>query len=82
MTDIYKDIKQTMINYARAERNRLLAESDKFVLCDYPITPENLILVKEYRQKLRDYFELSEVVSFIDDTLFKLPLFPDFPAFN
>jgi hypothetical protein len=36
-------------------RNQLLAESDKYVLVDFPITPENLILIKQYRQQLRDF---------------------------
>jgi len=36
-------------------RNQLLAESDKYVLIDFPITPENLELIKQYRQALRDF---------------------------
>jgi hypothetical protein len=36
-------------------RNQLLAESDKYVLVDFPITAENLILIKQYRQALRDF---------------------------
>jgi hypothetical protein len=36
-------------------RNRLLAESDKYMLSDFPITPENLELIKQYRQQLRDF---------------------------
>jgi hypothetical protein len=36
-------------------RNQLLAESDKYVLVDFPITPENLELIKQYRQQLRDF---------------------------
>jgi hypothetical protein len=37
------------------KRNQLLAESDKYVLVDFPITPENLELIKQYRQALRDF---------------------------
>jgi hypothetical protein len=36
-------------------RNRLLAESDKYMLSDFPITPENLELIKQWRQALRDF---------------------------
>jgi hypothetical protein len=36
-------------------RNQLLAESDKYVLVDFPITPENLELIKQYRRQLRDF---------------------------
>lgn len=38
----------------RAERNNLLAQTDKFVLSDYPITEEKLAQYKAYRQYLRD----------------------------
>lgn len=38
----------------RSERDVLLVASDKYVLPDYPISPENLIKIKEYRQALRD----------------------------
>jgi hypothetical protein len=68
-----------MILYAKNERNKLLQESDKYVLIDYPITSQNLILIKEYRQNLRDYFQLPDVVSFINDANIKLPDLPQFP---
>lgn len=38
----------------RAERDALLAQTDKFVLSDYPITEEKLAQYKAYRQYLRD----------------------------
>ena len=37
------------------QRNLILNETDKYLIPDYPITPEQLIIVKEYRQKLRDF---------------------------
>jgi len=39
----------------RSTRDQLLTQTDKYLLADFPITPENLILIKEYRQKLRDF---------------------------
>ena len=36
-------------------RNLLLQETDKYLLPDYPITPDELEIVKEYRQALRDF---------------------------
>lgn len=77
----YNHVKDTMILYAKNERNKLLQESDKYVLVDYPITSQNLILIKEYRQNLRDYFELADVISFINDANIKLPDLPSFPTF-
>jgi hypothetical protein len=37
------------------ERKLLLNDSDKYLLSDYPITAENLEIVKAYRQALRDF---------------------------
>ena len=48
-------IKNDTINHYRKMRNDLLNETDKYLIADYPITPENLIIVKEYRQALRDF---------------------------
>ena len=43
------------ISMLRYERNQLLILTDRYVLIDYPISPDNLIIIKEYRQKLRDF---------------------------
>ena len=39
----------------RNTRNLALMETDKYLIADFPISPENLIIVKEYRQALRDF---------------------------
>ena len=57
--------------FRRNERNKLLLDTDKYLLPDYPISPENLIIIKQYRQSLRDYMET------IDEEPF--PDFPEFP---
>lgn len=38
----------------RAQRDQKLAETDKYVLTDYPISAENLQAIKDYRNDLRD----------------------------
>lgn len=43
------------IDIIRNIRNKLLLDSDIYLINDYPITHDNLILIKEYRQQLRDY---------------------------
>ena len=43
----------------RSKRNQLIAETDHMLLPDYPITSEQLIAVKAYRQELRDIPEQS-----------------------
>jgi hypothetical protein len=39
----------------RKQRNNFLKETDKYLLPDYPIAPEKLSTIKEYRQALRDF---------------------------
>lgn len=48
-------IKNDTINHYRKMRNLILQETDKYLLPDFPITPEDLIIIKEYRQALRDF---------------------------
>ena len=70
---IYDD--SLFVSIQRIERNRLLNETDKYLISDYPITSNNLILIKQYRQELRDYMDSTYFSSNII-----LP-FPDFPQF-
>ena len=44
----------------RAERDNLLAQTDKYMLPDFPITEEKLAQYKAYRQYLRDLPEQAE----------------------
>ena len=53
-------IRMDYLNYKnytllRNTRNLILGETDKYLLPDFPITPEQLEIVKEYRQDLRDF---------------------------
>ena len=43
------------ISMLKYERNQLLQQTDKCVLIDFPISLDNLIRIKEYRQELRDF---------------------------
>jgi hypothetical protein len=63
----------------RNQRNQLLEESDKYLLKDYPITPENLILITEYRQQLRDYMKREDVINYKYSYTTPIPSFPKFP---
>ena len=42
------------ISRLRTKRDARLADTDKYLLADYPISSENLAKVKAYRQALRD----------------------------
>ena len=48
-------VKNDTIKHYKEMRNELLKDTDKYVLPDFPITPENLIIIKEYRQALRNF---------------------------
>ncbi len=68
-------IVSNIIYNLRNERNKLLFDTDKYVLPDFPITPENLELVKEYRQQLREFFERDEIQNL------SIPNLPSKPEF-
>jgi hypothetical protein len=61
--DMESILKQKMIDdgqkfyqqIMRQQRDNFLKETDKYLLPDYPITPEKLSTIKEYRQALRDF---------------------------
>ena len=65
--------------FQRQNRNQLLSASDKYVLPDYPIVSSNLELVKVYRQQLRDYMGLEQVVNYNSSCNIPLPSFPQLP---
>ena len=73
------DITEVYLNMRKEQRNKLLADSDKYLLLDYPISSNNLILVKDYRQKLRDYMDIPEVKNYNYASTTPIPDFPTFP---
>ena len=52
--------------FLRCTRDQILTLTDKYLLPDFPITHENLIKIKEYRQQLRDFSDNNFII-------------PDFP---
>jgi hypothetical protein len=61
-------VKNETIKHLKKMRNKFLLETDKYLLPDYPISPEDLIIIKDYRQALRN-FTLNDYI------------LPDKPAF-
>ena len=55
--------------YIISNRNQLLEKTDRYLLSDFPITPEELEIVKQYRQALRDFtknnYEMPEKPDFV-----------------
>jgi len=52
----------------RKDRNKLLSDSDKYVLPDFNITMENKMKILNYRQSLRDFD--------FNDLSLNFPIFP------
>lgn len=51
--------KEELAEQVRVERDRKLTETDKYLIADYPISESSLMLIKEYRRKLRDITKQS-----------------------
>ena len=73
------NINYTNLVITRNQRDRLLTESDKYLLSDFPITSNNLVLIKDYRQQLRDYMDLDQIKNYDYSSNIPLPDFPSFP---
>jgi hypothetical protein len=69
---IMNDGKNAFIQMIRIKRDAILFDTDKYLLPDFPITNENLNIIKDYRQQLRDYNNNSNNSNLI------LPDKPDF----
>ena len=50
----YDDLSELQVSELRAERNAKLAETDIYMISDYPITTEQKTAWETYRQALRD----------------------------
>jgi hypothetical protein len=54
-----------------------LKDSDKYLIPDYPISSDNLELVKQYRQALRNYMNIPEIINYNSNVI--IPNLPQFP---
>ena len=66
---------------ARNIRNELLNRTDRYVLSDYPISPEQLMEIKEYRQNLREFINENETKILAGEKV-EWPKQPDFIDLN
>jgi hypothetical protein len=72
-----KDLLKTIRNI----RNQLLKETDKYILSDYPITLEKQMIIKTYRQDLRDFINNYEIKLLAGEKV-AFPQQPDFIDLN
>ena len=72
-----KDPLKTMRNI----RNQLLKETDKYFLIDFPIAYEKQLIIKAYRQELRDFINNNEIKILAGEKV-EFPQQPDFIDLN
>lgn len=66
---------------ARNIRNELLNKTDRYFLIDYPISAEQQIIIKQYRQELRDYINENKE-KILNGEKIDFPKQPDFLDIN
>ena len=62
-------------------RNELLSRTDKYILCDYPITLEQQMKIKLYRQELREFININNEL-ILTGAKVDYPIQPDFINLN
>ena len=66
---------------ARNIRNELLNKTDRYFLIDYPIAYEQQMIIKKYRQDLRDFINNNEIKILAGEKV-EFPKQPDFIDLN
>ena len=66
---------------ARNIRNELLNKTDRYFLIDFPIEYEKQIIIKKYRQDLRDFINNNEIKILAGEKV-DFPPVPDFIDLN
>ncbi len=62
-------------------RNELLNQTDRYLLIDYPISEEQQIEIKKYRQELRDFINTNKD-SILSGKAVEYPTQPSFININ
>jgi len=62
-------------------RNELLNKTDRYFLIDFPIQYEQQIIIKKYRQDLRNFINENEV-KILEGQKIEFPIPPDFIDLN
>jgi hypothetical protein len=66
---------------ARNIRNELLNRTDKYILSDYPITLEQQMQIKLYRQELREFININNEL-ILTGAKVDYPIQPEFIDLN
>ena len=80
MNNYMPDNKHFLKRY-RNIRNELLNKTDRYFLIDYPIAYEKQMIIKQYRQDLRDFINNNEIKILAGEKV-EFPQQPDFIDLN
>ena len=61
MNNSYIPNNEHFLKRARNIRNELLNRTDRYILSDYPISLEQQMIIKAYRQDLRNFINENEI---------------------
>ena len=81
MSNNYIPNNEHFLKRARNIRNELLNKTDRYFLIDYPIAYEQQLIIKTYRQNLRDFINDNKERILNGDKI-ELPKQPDFIDLN
>jgi hypothetical protein len=81
MSNNYIPNNEHFLKRARNIRNELLNRTDRYILNDYPITLEQQMIIKLYRQDLREFINNNKEKILNGDKL-DFPTQPDFIDLN
>ena len=77
----YINNNKNILDRVRNIRNELLNKTDKYILSDYPISLEHQMIIKTYRQYLREFINNNEVRILAGEKI-EFPFQPDFINLN
>ena len=81
MSNNYIPNNEHFLKRARNIRNELLNRTDKYILNDYPITLEQQMKIKLYRQELREFININNEL-ILTGAKFDYPIQPEFIDLN
>ena len=81
MSNNYIPNNEHFLKRARNIRNELLNKTDRYFLIDYPIAYEQQLIIKAYRQELRDFINNNEIKILAGEKV-DFPTVPDFLDLN
>ena len=81
MNNSYIPNNEHFLKRARNIRNELLNKTDRYFLIDFPIEHEKQMIIKKYRQELRDFINENEIKILAGEKV-EWPKQPDFIELN